>query len=280
MTAIDTTNLRLTFTAPASGIVQVRARCPVTGGTTYPQILLGVLEASTVMCRAVPVGAAAYGAGATYSSSQEAFMYVTGLGAGSHTWDLAYATQVVVSGSHIAAGGPNDTTGADAWGAITFEVWDPGTNLLGVVGYDPAAAVSKPMTSLTSLGSSSAFDTTNARITFTAPASGNVFWRIRVPYTGASGTFPQPVLGILESSTVVARQLPIRGTPATTLASSDYMQDASGVVTGVSAGSHSWDAAYGVQVVSGASGALKYGGPNNTSGNNAWGQLVFELWAA
>lgn len=276
LAAIDTTNLRVTFTAPGSGNVCVRARATTSGAATYPTILLGVLEGSTSMARSATMGTP-FAAGATYSLAQEMYVPVTGLGAGSHTWDLSYATQVAVSGSHIIAGGPNDATGADAWGAITFDVFDPGSNFLGAVLYDPATQASKSTTALAAL---TAFDTTNARITFTAPASGNVFWRIRCPWTGASATYPQVMLGILESTTVVARQISCRGQTATALSTTHFMQDASGVVTGVSAGSHSWDAAYAVQVVSSAGGGLKYGGPNNASGNNAVGGLMFELWAA
>ena len=48
MTALDTTNLRLTFTAPANGAVLVRLVGTLHGATTFPQILLGVLDGSTV----------------------------------------------------------------------------------------------------------------------------------------------------------------------------------------------------------------------------------------
>ena len=53
MTALDTTNLRLTFTAPASGAVLVSMDGVVHGAATYPQLLLlrgagGIGSAATV----------------------------------------------------------------------------------------------------------------------------------------------------------------------------------------------------------------------------------------
>jgi len=276
MTAIDTTNLRLpAFNAPASGIVLVRSRVALTGGATFPSILLGIMEGATVMCRGQGVGGFT-AQGATYSAGSELYAIVTGLGAGSHTWDLAYAVQVIIGSSVIKYGGTNDASGADAWGAATCSIWDPGPNLLGAIGYDPTTAASAGVSTLKAL---TAFDTTNARLTFTAPASGNVFWRIRAPYTGASATKPQTLLGILESTTVVDVQTPCVTLVPSNASTSSWMHDASGVVTGVSAGSHTWDASYAVQVVSSAGGGFKYGGPNNNSGNNAYGQLLFELWA-
>jgi hypothetical protein len=43
MTAVDTTNLRITFTVPASGKVLVRLALNHTGATTPPTALLGIL---------------------------------------------------------------------------------------------------------------------------------------------------------------------------------------------------------------------------------------------
>ena len=40
MTAIDTTHLSLTFTAPANGTVRVRIRCVLSGATTMPKFYL------------------------------------------------------------------------------------------------------------------------------------------------------------------------------------------------------------------------------------------------
>ncbi len=144
MTAVDTTNLRLTFTAPANGSVLVRLRCVESGATTFPDILLGVMSGSTVVARQAPVGALGGTAAATTGVTQEACFTVTGL-SGSQTWDAAYAVQVLLAGTAIHYGGPNDTTANNAWGGFTFEVFDA-PNLLGSILYDPATAVSAPTT--------------------------------------------------------------------------------------------------------------------------------------
>ena len=38
-----------------------------------------------------------------------------------------------------------------------------------------------------------------------------------------------------------------------------------------------WDAAYGVETLVASTG-LKYGGPNDTTANNAFGAFIFEIW--
>lgn len=281
MTALDTTNLRLTFTAPASGNVAVRARVPTTGYTAAPSFLLGVLESTTVVLRMVPTGNFTTGLALNANNTESCELYgiVTGVAAGSHTWDLAYGVEVVASGGVLKWGGPNDGSGADAWGAATFEIWDPGSSLLAAKVYDPSSAASIA----TTLNPMTAFDTANLRLTFTAPASGNVFWRIRTLLTAAStAPLPSSLLGILEGAAVVARQAPcqtIAGASSTTFA--DYVLDASGIITGVSAGSHNYDAARAIQLIGGSANyRWKYGGPNDTTVNNAWGGFLFELWAA
>ena len=272
MTALDTTNLRLTFNAPASGTVLVRLKGQVVGATTFPRILLGVLDGSTVRGRMAPIGQP-IGNVATSILGQEATYLITGLTpSNAYTWDAAYAVQVILASTNIKYGGPNDATGGDAWGAFNFEVWSTERLLAGTF-YDPAVAVSKVMTSLLAM---TALDTTNLRLTFTAPASGNVFWRIRAQETGST-TYGSALLGILESSTVVARAAPVMAIPQTGVASACVAMEASGVITGVSAGSHTYDASYAVQVVAGA-GGLKYGGPNDASGADAFGGVAFELW--
>ena len=54
MTALDTTNLRLTFTVPSSGRVWVQMVGTIHGATTFPQILFGVLQGATVRARVAP----------------------------------------------------------------------------------------------------------------------------------------------------------------------------------------------------------------------------------
>ncbi len=125
MTALDTTNLRITFTVPASGRVLVRLQGTVHGATTFPAILLGVLEGSTVIKRVSPIGGLKSTAVATAQSTQEATFVIEGLTpAAGKTWDAAYGVEVVVAATGIKYGGPNDTTTNNAFGAFIFEIWE------------------------------------------------------------------------------------------------------------------------------------------------------------
>jgi hypothetical protein len=250
----------------------VRIRGTIVGATTMPTILFGVLEGSTVVTRQSPVGGVNGTAVATTGITQEALFTVTGLSAGSHTWDAAYAVQVILSGTNIKYGGPNDTTAANAWGGFSFEVWTA-PNLLGSKMYDPSTAVSKVTTAALAM---TAIDTTNLRLTFTAPASGRVLVRIRGVLHGAT-TFPQILLGVLSGSSVIGRSVPIGALKTTGVATAQLACEAQFVVSGLS-GSQTWDAAYGVETLVSSTG-LKYGGPNNASGNNAFGGFLFEVWS-
>lgn len=274
MTAFDTTNLRITFTAPANGYVLVRIRCTLSGATTYPTILLGVLESTTVVARVNPQGGIPGAAIATNLITQEALFVVPGVTSGSHTWDAAYGVEIVLASTSIKYGGPNNASGANAQGGIMFEVWDC-PNILGAKLYDPVGAVSKVMTSLLAM---TALDTANLRVTFTAPTSGKVLVRVKSTFHGST-TYGQCLLGVLDGSTVRVRQAPLGALKTTSLATTQVPQEAEGVVTGLTPGSsYSFDAAYAVQVVSGA-GGLKYGGPNNTTTNDAFGASSIEVWA-
>lgn len=274
MTAFDTTNLRLTFTVPANGIVLVRMRVQDMDQNQSASILLGILESTTVRGRQRPVGALNGTAVSTTRIAQETLVVVSGLTPGaSLTWDAAYAVQVVLTGTNLRYGGPNNTTTNDAYGGFAFEIYDT-PNLLGGINYDPAVAVSAATSSLLAM---TALDTTNLRITFTAPASGNVLVRLRTCVVGGT-SYPQILLGVLESSTVVGRGLPIGGLATAAGATLPMTQEAEFLITGLSAGSHTYDAAYGVEVVV-ASTNIKYGGPNDNSGNDAWGGFLFEVWA-
>jgi hypothetical protein len=124
MTAFDTTNARITFTAPASGRVLVRIRCAIEGATTFPQILLGVLEASTVVGRQAPMAVVGGSALATTRLVVEALFTISGISAGSHTYDAAYGVEVLLASTNIKYGGPNDSTTDNAWGGLAFEIWD------------------------------------------------------------------------------------------------------------------------------------------------------------
>jgi len=125
MTAMDTTNLRNTFTVPASGRVMVRMVCCVHGATTFPTYLLGVLQGSTVIGRVSPIGGLKTTAVATAMVAQEATFVVSGLTPGaSLTWDMAYGVETGVASTAIKCGGPNDTTANNAFGAVIFEIWE------------------------------------------------------------------------------------------------------------------------------------------------------------
>lgn len=147
--------------------------------------------------------------------------------------------------------------------------------LLAGTAYDPATAVSKSTAAALAL---TALDTTNLRLNFTVPASGKVLVRLQGVLHGAT-TFPQILLGVLEGSTVRMRKAPMTGggnLAATTLQSVEAMA----VVTGLTPGANlNWDAAYGVETLVLSTG-LKYGGPNNTTANDAFGAFSFEIWEA
>lgn len=278
MTAIDTTNLRLSFVAPRSGNVQVRIRTVMHGSTTMSQILLGVLEGATVIGRQVPMCGQLTNTAASRHGLEATFV-VTGVSAGTHVWDAAAAVQVVdgSSAANLRYGGPNDTTTDNAWGAFTFEVWDC-ANLLAAKCYDPATVASNATSSLLAM---TALDTTNLRVTFTSPASGNVFVKLRAPVTG-SATCPGVMLGVLDGATVRGRQpaMIAKNYPTTPLTTTNYMCDLRAMVLGLAPGtSFTWDAAYGVETAS-ASTNIKYGGPNDAVGADAWGAASFEVWAA
>lgn len=270
MTAIDTTNLRLSFTVPANGIVEVRIRCLTMDQNQSPSILLGILESTTVRGRQRPIGALSGTAVSTTRIPQESVAVVTGLTPGaSLTWDAAYAVQVVLASTNIRYGGPNNTTTNDAYGGFTFEVHSV-PNVLAAVNYDPSSAVSASTASLLAL---TALDTTNLRLVFTVPASGKVMVRLRTCVVGAT-SYPQIVLGVLQSSTVIGRQTPIGGLATAAGATMPMTLESFFCVTGLTPGaSLTWDAAYGVEVVV-ASTKIKYGGPDNNSGNNAWGGFL------
>lgn len=274
MTALDTTNLRLTFTVPANGAVLVRLRSVVEGATTFPQILLGVLEGATIRLRQVPCGAIKTTALATSQLAQEVLAVVPGLTPGaSLTWDAAYGLEVGIASTGLKYGGPNDTSGNDAFGGFVFEIYDT-PRLLGAVLYDPGTAVSKATSSLLAM---TAFDTTNLRNTFVATTT-RVLVRVFCSLSGAT-TFPDVLLGVLDGATVKGRQQPVGGILGTAVSSTNVSMEASFVVTGLTVGTtYNWDAAYAVQVLLGST-SIHYGGPDDATANNAWGAFGFTCWA-
>src|SRR5690348_11823299 len=125
MTAIDTTNLRLAITVPAHGMVRFRLAACVHGATTFPSILLGVMNGSTVIGRMAPVQSLGNTAVATAMVSVEAEFTVTGLTPGALNADAAYGVETVIASTGLKYGGPNNTSANDAFGAFVFEIWDP-----------------------------------------------------------------------------------------------------------------------------------------------------------
>ena len=277
MTAFDTTNLRITFTAPANGIVLARIRVAQKGATSNPTTLLGILDGATVKGRQSPLQGRQSGSAGL--AIHEASFLVTGLTpSSSYTWDAAYGVETVVAATQFGWGGPNDTTANNAYGAAVFEIWET-TNLLAGTLYDPSTAASKATSSALAM---TALDTTNLRHTFTAPASGNVVVRLRAPITGSTSTGLAVQLGVLDGATVKARAPGMGGyTQAGTIVATDHFVVETLIpVTGLTpTTSYTWDAAYGCESAI-LSTVLNYGGPNNTTGNDAWGGFAYEIWSA
>jgi hypothetical protein len=118
MTAIDTVNLRLTVTVPASGIIMVRLAC---GGlnSTIPAILLGVMNGAAIVARAPVISRMEQGCFVQ--------MVIPGLTPSTPiTLDAAYSVKIVAAGANLSYGGPNDAVASSADGAFSFEIWDTG----------------------------------------------------------------------------------------------------------------------------------------------------------
>jgi len=275
LTAIDTTNLRNVFVAPSNGKVMVRLQSVVHGATTFPQLLFGVLDGATVRGRVSPGGNNTASL-ATTMIPLEANFIVEGLTAGNtYTWDAAYGVEFPVASTGLKYGGPNNTTANDAFGAFNFEIWET-DNLLDAVLYDPATAVTKATTALLAM---TAFDTTNLRIAFTAPASGKILYRIVCCHHGGT-VFPALHLGVLSGATVVDRVVPRADRTGTGLATTHVVYEGTGVIGGLTPGTvYTYDAAYGIETISGG-GGIKYGGPNNATQDDAFGAIQFEIWEA
>jgi hypothetical protein len=277
MTAIDTTNLRLTFTAPSNGAVLVRLNFCVSGGTTYSVYLLGVMDGSTVIARQAPMGAILGTNTASTPAPQESLFTITGLTPGqSYTWDMARGVEVLVNNSKIRYGGPDDTTANNAFGGIQFEVWEA-PKLIAAALYDPATAVTHATEAASAM---TALDTSDLRHVFNAPASGKVLVRLRGVLHGST-TWPQVMLGVLAGSSVVCRDFVLGAIPSTTGPGSSRLAGESlAVVTGLTPGqAYTWDAAMGVETGVAGTG-LKYGGPDNATANDAFGGFLYEIWEA
>jgi hypothetical protein len=125
MTALDTTNLRAAVTIPASGVVLIRMRTCLQGANTFPQVMLGAMNGSTIIGRITPVANINGTALATTRVGLFGEFVCSGLTPGAMNIDAAYGVELLVAATNIQYGGPNDTTTNNAWGAFCFEVWDP-----------------------------------------------------------------------------------------------------------------------------------------------------------
>jgi hypothetical protein len=142
--------------------------------------------------------------------------------------------------------------------------------------YDPAVAVSQATSALLAM---TAFDTTNLRLNFTVPSNGSVLVRIATVIHGGTAA-PTVLLGVLQGATIKGRKAPT-GTlyTATGVATQAYVIESIFPVTGLTPSANlTWDAAYSVETV-GASTAIKYGGPDNATANDAFGGFCFEVWS-
>ncbi len=282
MTAFDTTNLRLTFTVPSNGAVLVRLRTVVGSAASVPQLLLGLLDHSN--SDVVKARQAVLMPGVTSNSSSlvqpiAATFVITGLTPGaSLTYDAAYGVEIVIASSVIRYGGPNDTTAANAGGGFSYEIFDaPG--LLAAAAYDPGTAATLAAATSSVMA---VIDTTNLRVTFTAPSSGNVWVRLRGVVTAISAAQGSFLWGVLDGATV---RLRLRGAGGRNIlagqsgaTADDWVFEAGGLVTGLTPGtSYTWDAAYGVENP-GTNAVIAMGGPDDTTTNNAWGQFAFDVW--
>lgn len=279
MTAIDTTNLRLTFTVPSNGSVLVRMRGVMGGAASTAMVLFGVLDhtnSDVVKVRIAPL--CGKGASSTnQATALHASFVITGLTPGaSLTYDAAYSVEVAVGSCVLRYGGANDTTVSNSGGGFAFEVWDtPG--LLGAAHYDPGTAATASVASLLAM---TALDTTNLRLTFTAPSSGNVYVHMRGVTTNTTVVANGTYWGVLDGATVRFRQKGVGGINSiqTTAATDFQVMDAAGLVTGLTPGtSYTWDAAYLVDATQ-TSGLVSWGGPDNATTNDAWGGFAFDIW--
>lgn len=282
--AIDTTNLRCTFTAPAAPldgagktVVMARIRGVVSSSTNAAasSILLGVLEGSTVKGRAAPI-TGRIGASAGSLLPVEATFPIGGLTPGSsHTWDASVGVEFAVTNSMLKYGGPNDTTLNNAYGSVSFDVWscEP---LLSWKHYDPGTVANMSVTAASVI---TAIDATNLTHTFT-PTGSAAMVRMRGVVHGGTvgGAFH---FGVLESGVVRGRTRTNASwtTGGTSPVATDLLvQQSRIIIPGLTPGlAYTWQAALGVETAM-AGGNLSYGGPDDATQDNAYGGFTYEVW--
>lgn len=218
MTAVDTSNLRLAITVPAHGKVFFRMRCQITGATTVPTILLGVMNGATVLGRVTPLDFPGTMNAATQATDCLAEFVVTGLTPGAMNCDAAYAVQVVVASTNIKYGGPNTNAGANAWGAFAFEAWDP-----------------QPITANATLSVDASGRVDVAKVAGTAQTARDLGAQLDAAVSTRMATYTQPT-GFLAATfpTTVASPTNITAASGVALAASQHVIVDSGTITTLS----------------------------------------------
>lgn len=122
LTALDTVNLRVTFT-PTGTKVFVRLAGTLHGAATLPQILLGVLNGATAVMNAPPAVGGNNLAATSLIRVETTFLVDVAAGV-ALTWDAAMGVETLVAATGLKYGGPNNATANDAFGAFSFEVWE------------------------------------------------------------------------------------------------------------------------------------------------------------
>ena len=143
--------------------------------------------------------------------------------------------------------------------------------LIDSVLYDPGTAASHSAATQIAM---TAFDTTNLRLSFTVPHHGIVRVVLDTIFLGGASS-PMILLGVLESTTVVARKA--ANTMFTNNTAHYGRLQADFIVSGLTPGPAVWDAAYSVQVAV-TSAIIKYGGANDAGANTGLGGFSFEVW--
>lgn len=157
----------------------------------------------------------------------------------------------------------NGATSAPSWQAAA----GGGASLLGVNQYAPASLATYSTTS----GTLADVDATNMKVTFTAPASGNVLVRLNAWVDVGTANFLW--VGLRESTTNLG--IP---TLATRGANSQQYLTAAIYLTGISAGSHTYKWSFSTDGSGTAGRILVADGVN--SGSNWFPPAIMEVWAA
>lgn len=122
MTALDTANLRLTFT-PTKSMVLVRLAGTLHGAATLPQIQMGVMSGASVLGKAPPMTGGGNLAATSMIRAETSFTLAVTPGV-AQTWDAAYCVETLVASSGLKYGGANNAVANDSFGGFSFEVYE------------------------------------------------------------------------------------------------------------------------------------------------------------